>query len=343
MCGDEEVYMTTPTPEELAKRHYKCAIVDADSLLYKAAASGTRTYYTILKEDGSHYGEFERKQSAVACIKDDQEIFGIDTSGWEIIQHKEDRGLEYAKMVFHSLVKGIKQEVSADRYRLFIGEGKLDREDTATLHQYKGNRLSLDKPEHFYAMKDYVKSLPDTTIIHNIEVDDAVSTMMWYDYWKNGLNPQFVLLAVDKDLLNSPGPHFSYTTGEWVYVTEEEADWNFATQMLSGDKSTDNIKGLDNLTPEMYAKLGLPKRNGVGKNTAEKILADMKGKSLAELYRCVLEFYKDFYGESYTYKAWTGETMTKTAEEILDENCELLFMQRKKGQRWLQLKEELGL
>jgi hypothetical protein len=126
-------------------------------------------------------------------------------------------------------------------------------------------------------------------------------------------------------------------------VTEEEADWNFATQMLSGDKSTDNIKGLDNLTPEMYAKLGLPKRNGVGKNTAEKILADMKGKSLAELYRCVLEFYKDFYGESYTYKAWTGETMTKTAEEILDENCELLFMQRKKGQRWLQLKEELGL
>jgi hypothetical protein len=335
--------MTTPTPDELSKRHYKCAIVDADSLLYKAAASGTRTYYTILKEDGTHYGEFERKQSAVACMKDDQEIFGIDTSGWGIIQHKEDRGLDYAKMVFHSLIKGIKQEVSADRYRLFIGEGKLDREDTATILQYKGNRLGMEKPEHFYGLKDYVKSLPETTVIHNIEVDDCVSTMMWHDYRRHGTNPQFVLLALDKDLDNSVSVHHNYNTQEWYWITEEEADWNFAVQMLSGDKATDNILGLKNLSPEMYTKLGLPKRSGVGKKTAEIILAGMKGKSLAELYKYVLEFYKDFYGENYTYKAWTGETITKTAEEILDENCELLFMQRKKGQRWLQLKEELGL
>ena len=324
------------TPEALSKRHYKVCAIDADSLLYKATGAATKTTYKVFDGDDLK-GEFDRKRAAEDYVKEMSDFMEIDTSSWTISLETEDRGLDYATLVFNNLVKGIKRIVSADKYRLFIGEGDLHRDSVATLYKYKGNRPT-EKPEHFYELKGYVKNLKEVTVVKGVESDDAVSVMLYHDYNKNRDNPSVVLAAIDKDLDNSVGVHYNYDKDEWYWVSPEQADFNFAEQMLSGDWAVDGIKGLPALTEEIQKAYDLPKRKGVGKATAELILKDLEGQSLQTLYERVLACYKSFYGDLYEYTSWDGKQLTKTPEEILDENCELLFMERRKGERWLDYK-----
>lgn len=326
-----------------SKRHYKTCLVDADSILYKASAAATPASYIVKDSSGTMVGTYQRKKQAKDHIDDDRTFLEIDTSDWTIEQVVEDKGLDHAIRVFENLVKGIKREVSADNYRLFIGEGKLDRETVATLYKYKGSREGVEKPKYFYPLKDWVKTLPEVTVIRQIESDDAVSVGACNDYTKNYPNLQCVIACIDKDIKNSNGIFYDYDKGEWEHVTPKQADYNFARQMLTGDWSTDGIKGLPNLTDEIRKQYELPKRNGVGKATADLILKDLYGQSLQTLYERVLECYKSFYGEEYTYTSWDGKQLTKTAEDILDENADLLYMERRKGERWPDYKKRIGL
>lgn len=332
------------TPEQLSQIHYKTCVIDADSILYKAAASATKTSYKLFNKEGELEGLFAKDSQIKEYFEKlnmDNEVFGTDLidlkdfTKEKVIEHRD---LDYAIKTFEGFVKNIKKAVSADNYRLFIGEGELDRVKVATLKPYKGNRKDVEKPHFYYPLKDYVKTLPEVTVINNgAEVDDAASFYLYQDYLKNGTNPRLCLVYLDKDLDNTCGAHFHLDREEFIWIDKAEADYNFAMQMLTGD-STDNIGGLLDTGEETKSLYQLPKRKGCGKATAKLILEQHKGKTLSELYRVVLTCYKDFYGEEYTYKAWTGETLARSAEEILDENCELLYMQRNKKERWLDYK-----
>lgn len=328
------------TPEELKERTYKLAVVDFDSILYKSAAAGTITTYTLYNEDGEHVGSASKSKDIDEMLKQNEEFFGLDCSGWTKEKTVEHQEVEHCYRLVDTFIRGLQKQVKADKWRFFIGRGELERDNIATILKYKGNRTNVEKPYHFDAVKDYVESLPETTVVRNLEVDDVVSVMLCNDFYKNGENPERILLYPDKDLENSMGAHYHIDKDEFSWITEQEADFNFACQMLSGDKQVDNIQGLPDISDEFRERFSLPKRKGVGKVTAKKILEDLEGQPLQTLYNRVLEAYKSYYGDSeHVYKAWTGEEMSKTAEAILDENASLLFMMRKKDESWEEYKK----
>lgn len=327
------------TPKELSQITYDVNLADVDSLIYKAAAAGTIVEYRLYNE----FGEIAHVDSTIkGCkdhMKDIEEFMGQDTSDWVIERSEDYRDVTYCYKVVDNMLEGLKQAVKAKRHIFFIGDGPNFRDKVATLQPYKGNREDLVKSYHFDEVKDYFKGLSEVVVITDgHEVDDIVSQNLQADFEKNGTNPRRVLSHVDKDLRNTAGAHYNYNTGEWEWITQEQADYNFALQMLTGDK-VDNIKGVPDVPVEFREKYGLTKRKGVGPATAKIILQDLEGQPLQVLYERVLEAYRAHYGDSpVTYESCHGGTIQKNAEEILDENAELLYMIRKPKEYWPQYK-----
>lgn len=323
------------TPKELSEIEYDVHLADVDSLLYKAAATGTVVEYTLYNQ----FGEVAHVDStAKGCkdhMKDIEEFMGEDTSNWTIERTEDYRDVSYCYKVIDNMKDNLQKAVKAKRHIFFIGDGPNFRDKVATIQPYKGNRDALVKPFHFDDVKEYFKRQPDVvTITDGYEVDDIVSQNLHTDFVKNGTNPKRVLSHVDKDLRNTAGAHYNYNTGEWEWITQEQADYNFALQMLTGDK-VDNIKGLPDIPVEFREKFKLPKRKGVGPATAKVILQDLEGQPLQVLYERVLEAYEAHYGTgTFTYQSHTGETLERTAEDILDENAELLYMIRIPKEHW---------
>lgn len=109
------------------------------------------------------------------------------------------------------------------------------------------------------------------------------------------------IVSIDKDLDQVAGWHYNFVKHEEYYVTEEEGLRNLFTQVLTGDR-TDNIIGL----------------KGIGPKKAEKLLQDCKTER--EYYDACL-------------KAYDGNQLR------VDENLNLLYLQRKPNDRYKAPKE----
>ncbi|MNZ99841.1 hypothetical protein D3C78_1191810 [compost metagenome] len=92
--------------------------------------------------------------------------------------------------------------------------------------------------------------------------------------------------------------------------------YNFAVQCLMGDNA-DEIPGVEVLTPEIKAKYGV-KVNGVGKATAEKVLAGAETEE--ELGRRVIECYQTSYPGDWRQR--------------LDDNAFFLYLLRSDKDKW---------
>lgn len=111
-----------------------------------------------------------------------------------------------------------------------------------------------------------------------------------------------VICSIDKDLLQIPGCHYNFVKKEW-YKIDELSGWkNFYMQVLTGDNA-DNIPGI----------------HGLGPAKASYILRECKTK--IEMYERCLKAYELYSGKENT-------------EEYLLEQCNLLYIQRKKDDRF---------
>ena len=97
------------------------------------------------------------------------------------------------------------------------------------------------------------------------------------------------------------GWHYNIKERATDYVEQDEADYNFYYQLLTGDTS-DHIKGVP----------------GIGDKTAHKILANLATNM--DRYAKVLDKYNQVYG-------------TEGAAALL-ENAQLLWIQREEGVMW---------
>jgi len=120
------------------------------------------------------------------------------------------------------------------------------RKDVASY--YKANRSNVRKPMLLKFAKQYMMDNWNTIIYKNLEADDVLGIL-------GTANSETIIWSEDKDLQTVPAKH--WMDGEVVTISEEEADFNFFVQTLSGD-TTDNYKGCP----------------GIGKKTAERLLAD---------------------------------------------------------------------
>ena len=98
-------------------------------------------------------------------------------------------------------------------------------------------------------------------------------------------------------------PHFNYDKVEdgISITTPEISAQRLCSQLLSGDKGTDNIQGLPTLTRDLQEKYNLRKCNGIGKDTANNFISLLRFRNrhtnliaTASIARCNLtHLYKE--------------------------------------------------
>jgi len=181
-------------------------------------------------------------------------------------------------------------QLDCDDYKAYLTGSTNFRNDIAVTHPYKGNRKDVVRPEHFDALRKHALRLGATVSV-NEEADDTVAMESAKEaYW---------IVHVDKDLNQLPGWHYNPVKQEEYFVTEDEGNYSFYLQLLTGDR-TDNIVGL----------------KGIGPVKAAKILGD--SVAVIDLYNSVVKAYKD-----------AGEPL-----ERIVENGQLLWLRRYKGELW---------
>jgi len=152
--------------------------------------------------------------------------------------HEDDEdGLDSAKLTLISFVQeNIVNPCHCTEY-LFIVTGRDNfRHELAVSKPYKGQRQS-EKPIHYYELFDWAIEHFNCLIAEGMEADDyAVNVHQRYQ----GCS---VLIGMDKDNLQSSGWHYNFVTKIAKCISQAEAHWCLAYQMLAGDAG-DNIPGL---------------------------------------------------------------------------------------------------
>jgi len=215
----------------------------------------------------------------------------------------------------------ISKGLGVDKGRLLIS-GSISKEETyryslATIQPYKGNRTNKDKPKSFDLVKEYLKNCKAQIISDGLEVDDYLAI-------EQSKDPENVIIcSTDKDLKMIPGYHYNWVTNSFQTITPFEGCLNFCKQLLTGDR-IDNIKGLSEKRP----------LRGIGDKTALNLLKH--STSYKEMILIVLDQYKERYGKGEVkYKHWNElEDVTTTAEGVLQENAQLLWIRRSVDEQW---------
>ena len=181
-------------------------------------------------------------------------------------------------------------QLDCDDFKAHLTGSTNFRNDIAVTYPYKGNRKDAVRPEHFDALRKHAIRLGAIVSVDE-EADDTVAMdTVLEDSW---------IVHVDKDLNQLPGWHYNPVKQEEYFVTEDEGNYSFYLQLLTGDR-TDNIVGL----------------KGIGPVKAAKILGD--SVAVIDLYNSVVKAYKD-----------AGEPL-----ERIVENGQLLWLRRYKGELW---------
>lgn len=185
------------------------ALIDADSLLYKACCS---------VEEKVVWNENE-----VECGMEEEAVVVYTTD------------LQAIKQYFDDEIQRIVEATETTEAIVVLTDDNNFRYDNPL--GYKENRKSIRRPEGLKELRDYVIHKHRTIIIPNLEADDYVV------YMKTKYPNEYVLCAIDKDVLyQTEGVHYHYNDDIEIETTREESIYYAYYQCLVGDVS-DGYKG----------------------------------------------------------------------------------------------------
>ena len=125
--------------------------------------------------------------------------------------------------------------------------------------QYKAQRpeLSEEKRKALAYAWQYMIDKWGGIKADGMEADDLVS--IWAAEART-METDYVVVGIDKDLLQIPGKHYNFVKKTHQEVAEEDAAFNLMLQCLTGDNS-DNIPGIKGVGPVKARKIlnGIPK------------------------------------------------------------------------------------
>ena len=197
------------------------------------------------------------------------------------VESKEEAFSKFDEHI-HFIVNEIAEQYDVKAVKIFHGqEGTNFRKKID--ETYKANRRKK-KPDFYYDLSKYVKTVYEAISAKGEEVDDLVAST-WRVYHLSGKDA--CIVTIDKDYKQIPNVlifDYSEKRRGFHHITPQEAQHNFFTQMLVGD-SGDNVKGVP----------------GVGPVIAGRILED--AKSRIDYWRRVISTYKEKYPENGLEKA----------------------------------------
>jgi len=284
-------------------------LFDADSMVYGCGFAAQKTFYDWAASNGDEYVE------GISTSREDMDATeAMLPDGWKmeaVVARAEPEPVENALALVKRQILRIENKLDGDGYifdsvECFItGKGN-HRDEIAKIKPYKGNRLALEKPVHYGAIRRYLMSRWKATKVDGHEADDegaCIAASLDYD------PSRVMIVSQDKDLRTVPGLLFNYRRNSYELLTEKQALVNFYRQMITGD-ATDNVVGC-------YRS---------GEKKAEQLVTeDMTEKVM---YEWVLAEFK----ESLSRKGcpYAG----RTAESVALETGQLLHMSRYRGDIW---------
>lgn len=229
-------------------------------------------------------------------MKEEEKIVCIDADSIAYICSKDTVNESISSV--DSIISDILVSTGASSYILCLSSEPYFRKRIDS--SYKIGRKNRVAPKYAQMLLNYLKAEFNPTICSNIEADDLMA------YFKHNGPQNLILAAIDKDVLGQvTGTHWNYRKREWITTSEEEANFNLYSQVLSGDAG-DSIQGIV----------------GVGKVKAEKILATGKGS----YEKSTIDAYKKFYGDGWLHKYYTNYNLIyllKRKEDFMQWNLEL--------------------
>ncbi len=176
---------------------------------------------------------------------------------------------------FMSIVNHLEEKYPIDKVLTFSGsKGNFRKLITP---KYKANRKKQELPPLLDEMHQFVKDHYDSIWGYGVETDDMVAR-----YWKQISDDigrdEVMIVSIDKDYKQFPCLmyNYHYKHKEILDISEEEAIYNFYSQMIEGD-TADNVN---------YFK-------GKGKKFAEKHFKDCTTKY--QYTRKLYELFKQEY------------------------------------------------
>ena len=229
-------------------------------------------------------------------------LIDSDTPVFATAIASEDVSESIAKSRLDLTIRNIVKGSGCTDYKLFVSGGNNFRYDIDPT--YKANRTGSD-PKWREALRLHLIKEWNAYECVDFEADD----MCGVEQKEDGST---CIVAIDKDLLQVPGLHYSWPItrkntivreGLFREISKEEGMRRFFTQALTGDTS-DNIKGI----------------YGIGAKKAEKLLADCRTEE---------EMYLKVY-DVYTEDCEDDEGMEIETQRF-QRNCDLLWIWRSLG------------
>lgn len=298
-------------------------IVDADVLAYRMAAACEKRGIRVISPTGDSR-TYKNKTEFKDYLKTIDKLHLLDKFTIEPYQYDADLGRACGMIM--GKIEQIKEFTFADRIK-FCVSGKSNFRDTLALpEKYKGDRSTALKPIYLRECKGFIYKNFDTEASDGSEADDYV---IFRGYEEKEKGNEVIIGTCDKDSNAYSGLKlldFTKKNEDWKIVDipegvgslwlNEKTDSKgkvttevdglgfkfYAHQMLIGDP-------VDHYRPTDICKVRF------GEKGSYAILKDLQTEK--ECLEAVIEQYRVWYPEEFSYKDWTGEEHTSNHIDMM--------------------------
>jgi hypothetical protein len=196
----------------------RLALIDGDIILYQASFK-SKTGQGPSFEIGE--GFFSSK--------------GVDAG------KEDERTWEQVKTDVDELVNSILEGAGCSSYIGFLSPSRKTnfRSKVAFSKEYKGSRKNKEVPKYFGEIKEYLQYRWGFRKLGVIETDDALVILQ--KHYLNSSKVTSVICTKDKDLKQTTGWNYNWTTNEMRFIETEEAWRLLWKQVLTGDDGDDIV------------------------------------------------------------------------------------------------------
>jgi 5'-3' exonuclease len=232
-------------------------LVDGDIIVYRVAFACQKTLYHV-----KDITTFTGKTALNTFMKEN----GLKEEELEYVTEIVTEPIEIVRHTLNAVLENILTMLQDREAHTFLTGGTTFRHEIYPA--YKGGRGV--RPVLYQAVRDMLVQEWDAVICGGIEADDMLGKLQAND-------PENSIIAtIDKDLDTIIGWHYNFVTQDKYFVSPDQAEVCFYTQMLTGDDS-DNVCGI----------------RGIGPAKAKKILQDKNPKD------ATIAAYKEFWGDDW--------------------------------------------
>jgi len=227
-------------------------------------------------------------------------------------------GKEFALRYLERAVSNIYEDTGCSKCNIYLGTDTNYRIDVASLYGYKANRTGNRRPYYYDAIRSCLVTSYKAILVHGQEAEDEVGIQAYtYDNMNN-----YIVGAIDKDMDMIAGTRYNYATRKTVFIDRVEALRRFYTQLVTGDKSVDNIPGLYHcLLLDGEDELAKKFRYSRYKSKYIKVLAELDDE--LSMYQAAMDLYEQ-YGQ-----------LEKHGLNRIIEIGRLLWIRREVGELWV--------